>query len=461
MSRTALEVTLVLSIVGCKKSPTDPGPTPPPPPTVASVSVSPQAATLTSLGETATLSAEVRLSNGAIGTQAVTWSSSNGGVATVSGGTVTAVANGQATITAAVGGVSGTAAITVAQAVASVSLLPADTVIKSVARLRASALDARGNPIPAAPLQWESLTPAITATDQSGNLTPVSTGVARIKVTAGAHSATALARTVWNVTVLSDLFPLFEYAATTGARKAISDVNQAHADARAAVIAPVWAYLEGLLPTSGSPTTHMYFTTWPQIWTEFTPFCGGQLLQGQTAWTSCAAPNMQHFFIPESQAGDFALVTRFLTRQFLLASHTASRNFPWFHEGYAQWLAGGSVQGGAVVGAVRPVAIADFKGGDAQNLLAPLDTLIRLPGARYYENLPQRTPVAVRMAQGVLLVAFLAKDYPAVLPAIFARIRATPGAGFTNDDLIQEILTRTGLTVAQLEAAYLAYARSL
>lgn len=58
-------------------------------------------------------------------------------------------------------------------------------------------------------------------------------------------------------------------------------------------------------------------------------------------------------------------------------------------------------------------------------------------------------------------MAFLAKDYPAVLPAIFARIRATPGAGFTNDDLIQEILTRTGLTAAQLEAAYLAYARSL
>ena len=86
---------------------------------------------------------------------------------------------------------------------------------------------------------------------------------------------------------------------------------------------------------------------------------------------------------------------------------------------------------------------------------------MRLPSARFFENLPQRTPVAVRMAQGVMLVSYLAKDYPNALPAIFARIRATPGAAISNDALIQELQTQTGRTVTQLEAAYLVHARSL
>ena len=451
---------LVIAAAGCKKTPTEPPPPPPPPPTVQSVAVSPESKTLTSLGEATTLTAEVRLSNGSVGTQTPTWNSSNPAVATVVSGTVTAVGNGQTTISAVVGSASGSAAITVAQVVASVRLLPADTVIKGPAQLRGAALDARGNPVALAVLQWEALTPLITTVNGAGALTPKSTGVARIKITSGTFASTALVRTVWNVTQLSDLFPLFEYPAATGQRRAISDVNQTHADARAAVVGPVWSYLETVLPTSGSAATDLYFTTWPEIWIEFNPFCGGQLLVNQTAWQSCAVPNRKHFLIPET-ANDFRLITRFLTRQFVLASHTASSQFPWFLEGYSQWLGGGSIQGAAVVGKETSVSIADFKSGDTQALLAPLDTLMRVPSARFFENLPQRTPVAVRMAQGVMLVSYLAKDFPNALPAIFARIRATPGAGLTNDALILEILTQTGKTAPQLEAAYLAHARGL
>ncbi|MFN0178035.1 MAG: Ig-like domain-containing protein [Gemmatimonadales bacterium] len=451
-----------VAVVGCKKDATGPTPPPPPPPpTVSSVVVSPQTATLVSLGETTTLSAEVRLSNGAVGTQTPTWSTNSASVATVAGGTVTAVGNGQATITATVGTVSGTAVVTVAQAVASVRILPGDTVIKSAAQLRGAALDARGNVITAAPLQWEALTPGITTASQTGALTPQSTGVARIKVTSGTFTATALARTVWNVNVLADLFPLFEYPAATGQRRALSDVNQAHADARAATVGPAWNYLGTILPQNGSNTTDMFFTTWPEIWTEFNRFCGGVLLVNQTAWQSCAVPFRQHFLISEG-AADPNLILRFLSRQFLLASQTASAQLPWFMEGYSQWLAGGSVQPTGVGGKARAVSIADFRAGDTQSLLAPLDTLIRLPAARYYENLPQRTPVAVRMAQGVVLVSYLATEtQSSVLCNIFEAIRAEPVAGFTNDELIQLIVTKTGKTIAQIEAGYLAHGRAL
>ena len=91
----------------------------------------------------------------------------------------------------------------------------------------------------------------------------------------------------------------------------------------------------------------------------------------------------------------------------------------------------------------------------------PLDTLVRTNTTKFYENLPQRTPVAVRMAQSTLFVAYLARDYPTVIPAILARIRATPGNVFTNDAMLAEIQTRTGRTLEQLNTEYLVYARSL
>lgn len=124
-------------------------------------------------------------------------------------------------------------------------------------------------------------------------------------------------------------------------------------------------------------------------------------------------------------------------------------------------LAGGSFQGSAIVGAPLRGIVLDFRAGDAQNLLVPLDTLMRTNNVRYFENLPQRTPVAVRQAQAALFIAYLDRDFPAVLPAILARIRATSGNGFTNDLLLEEITTRTGRTLQQLDAAYLAYARAL
>ena len=69
--------------------------------------------------------------------------------------------------------------------------------------------------------------------------------------------------------------------------------------------------------------------------------------------------------------------------------------------------------------------------------------------------------MAVRQAQTVIFVDYLNREYPTLIPAILARIRATPGATFTNTLLLQEITTRTGKTIAQLDAAYLVYARTL
>lgn len=431
-------------------------------PTVQAVTVTPATGTLVSLGETTRLTAAVQMSNGTTGTQTPTWSSSNTAVATVNAGTVTGVSNGTATITAAVGSVNGTATITVAQAVASVRLLPTDTVVKSASQLRGAALDARGNVIAGAALQYTAVTPNITTVNATGALTPVSTGVARVRVNSGTFSATATVRTIWNVTRLSDLFPLYEYSASAGQRRVLSDVNQNHADARAALVGRVWSYLEATFPTSGSPVTEMFFTTWTDIWSGAIPFCNGVYYPNQDVYQVCTTPSWTHWVVPTvGGPDDFIHITRWLSRQFLLSSMTTAAAFPWFLAGYTQWLSGGAFQGSVIAGSPLQASINDFRNGDARSLLVPIDTLLRLPNVRFNEDLPQRTPVAVRQAQSALFISHLNRTSPTLLPAIFARIRATPGAAFTNDMLLQEIMTRTGQTLAQLEVGYLAYARGL
>lgn len=97
-----------------------PPPPPPPPAAVATVALSPATATLL-VGGTQTLTPTLRDASGNVLTgRSITWSSSNSGAATVSSGIVTAVAAGNATITATSEGRSGTASITVTEPSSSV-----------------------------------------------------------------------------------------------------------------------------------------------------------------------------------------------------------------------------------------------------------------------------------------------------------------------------------------------------
>src|SRR5690606_21955760 len=95
---------------------------------VATIQVAPAAATLDALGLMQAFSATAFDANGVPIVGAVfSWSSSAPSVATVdaSSGIATAIGNGQTVITAAIGGVSGTAVLDVAQRVASVVVAPA------------------------------------------------------------------------------------------------------------------------------------------------------------------------------------------------------------------------------------------------------------------------------------------------------------------------------------------------
>ncbi len=105
-NRRLLVLSAVAVLSACSKSPTGPS--------VTEVAVTPLAAAIM-VGETQQFSAVAKDGDGnTVSSVTVTWASSNTDVATVSGsGLVTAVAAGQAAVTATIEGVAGSAAVTV------------------------------------------------------------------------------------------------------------------------------------------------------------------------------------------------------------------------------------------------------------------------------------------------------------------------------------------------------------
>ena len=189
--RLALAIAATLSATlwayACGDGATEPMSPPPDPPRPTTVTVTPAMASLTAIGATVQMSAHVLDQNGqAMAGAAVTWTSSAAAVATVDGsGLVMAVTNGTATITAAAGGVSGTAALMVEQMVSAVTVEPAaDTLVAGdTLRLSAEAADGNGHTVTGAEFEWASSDTLVAVVDSSGLVTGITAGAATVAAT--------------------------------------------------------------------------------------------------------------------------------------------------------------------------------------------------------------------------------------------------------------------------------------
>ncbi len=174
----------------------------PEPEQVASVTLSPTSGNLL-VGQTATLTAVARNASGATisDTRPVTWASTSPSVASVSGaGVVTAVSPGATTISATIGGQSGSAQFTIIAPVASVLVLPATTTMApgATATLSATPRDAGGVALSGREVQWTSSNSSVATVSQSGLVTAVASG-GPVTITATSEGQSGVA----SVTVLT------------------------------------------------------------------------------------------------------------------------------------------------------------------------------------------------------------------------------------------------------------------
>ncbi|MCY4645665.1 MAG: Ig-like domain-containing protein [Gammaproteobacteria bacterium] len=175
----------------------DDDPVAPPPKVPTAVVVSPPEARLRALDATVQLAATVEDQNGqAMSEVPVTWESSDAAVATVSAaGLVTAVSQGSIRVTATAGTASGGADVVVEQVVAEVAVSPAaDTLLAlaDTARFTAEAKDSNGHAVAGSETTWSSADEAVITVDDSGLVTAVGNGTARVTASSGEHSAGAM-----------------------------------------------------------------------------------------------------------------------------------------------------------------------------------------------------------------------------------------------------------------------------
>jgi uncharacterized protein YjdB len=174
-----------------------------PEPEIATVHVAPSGWTLHALGDTKAYIARAFDADGVeIEGASFTWSVEDETVAEVGAttGVATALGNGTTTVTATADGVTGTATLTVEQEVASLTLeracpeglVPCGPLasLGDEAQILAEALDANGNVVVGAEIEWSSGSATVATVDEIGVVTAVGNGTATISATAEGEVAT-------------------------------------------------------------------------------------------------------------------------------------------------------------------------------------------------------------------------------------------------------------------------------
>lgn len=180
---------------------------PPLPSLVDHVEVSPALDTLKAIGATRRYSAVAKAASGStVSGVSFTWSTTATGVASVAGdGTVTAVANGTATIRAKAGDVTGSATAVVLQVATAIDLSPTPVGLApgETIQLEVAAEDANGHSISRPSLTWTSSHPSVASVSSSGMVTALNEGQTTITAESDAASsgATVTVLTVGLVTI--------------------------------------------------------------------------------------------------------------------------------------------------------------------------------------------------------------------------------------------------------------------
>src|SRR5437867_4536154 len=162
---------------------------------VASVTISPTAPNMYVGGAVQLTAIPKDAAGNALVGRAISWTSSNAAIATVSAsGLVTGVAVGAATITATSEGQSGTAAVTVSSVpVAAVTVSPATATVfvGATTQLTATPKDAAGNVLTGRAVTWTSSNAAFVTVSATGLVTGVAAGSVTITATSEGKSGSA------------------------------------------------------------------------------------------------------------------------------------------------------------------------------------------------------------------------------------------------------------------------------
>jgi hypothetical protein len=194
-----------------------------PVPRVARIDVTPQAADVDVTGTQQYTAFAFDAQGQSVSGTTFSWSTSSSAVASVSSnGLATGVAPGNATVTAATGGVTGSASIRVilqTGPIARVEILPnpASVFVSATIPLTATAYDAQGRPLDGTAFTYTSGNTSIATVNSSGVVTGVAAGTTSITARTGTFTASASVTVHTNTSLnVIDVIPSVQHQTITG-----------------------------------------------------------------------------------------------------------------------------------------------------------------------------------------------------------------------------------------------------
>lgn len=175
-------------------TPSEPQSPPPFQPVASRIEITPSSVSLNAIGRTVRLAAKVfDQNNTPMAIAVVSWTSNNQAVATVNAqGLVTALSNGNATITARSGNASAWIEVKVMQEAGKIVIEPAAaalTALGETVQLNATVLDQNGQPVASAVVTWTSKDESIASVSVQGLVTALSNGHTVVTARSGDTSA--------------------------------------------------------------------------------------------------------------------------------------------------------------------------------------------------------------------------------------------------------------------------------
>ena len=426
------------------------------PPTVASVSITAPATSL-EVGLTLQLTAAAKDRNGHDLTgRVISWSSSAASVATVStSGLVAGIDAGTATITATSEGKQASVTIEVRPKVIQLTLRPGVLVkfVGDTARLKASS--ASGDV--SADVTWSSSNEAVATISSAGLVTARGVGMAALTATASGASGSVTINVTAEPQSPADINAHFPFCADSGALKLCSDISPEFTAEHLQHLVKTWAYFASVFARSSGNYTVMHYTDdLYGLYQRIFKYCPSVVIPGGRNLTTCFdnTDRVYIWYVVPYIKPDFGTQLHEISHTFLYATYLAAETNVWLKEGTGMYYESGSFDASGKLNVTTPIPyIRDsFKRWRSANSLIPLQQLVTMTRDEFYGYAePTKT-----YSQAGMLVFYLATQQSSTWTQLIERLNNQTIKN--NTELLNFIATSTGMSVAQLEAAYLQYA---
>ena len=262
---------------------------------------------------------------------------------------------------------------------------------------------------------------------------------------------------------LLELIQRFTYRAQSGVVPVGSTFSQAFSQQHADHANLVWSYFSVFFGRSPGNHTELYYTNDMSLYAQLFSFCPTEIIAGARQLTACwdSTQGFWRWFIVPYVTPDFGTQQHELSHTFMQTVYPVGEDYVWIKEGTGMYWESGAFAGSSLlVTTPIPYLTVGFRRAHDSGRQIPLSTLMYYRRAAFYGS-PDPTVV---YSQAGMLIFYLMNAYPAVMGDMFAGFKAgspsayVPGAIGTNDQLIAFLTSRTGLTLAQLDAAYTAFA---